>query len=69
MNAAIVLFSTDTLVKQSLLRNSPTNDSDRDGLSDELEVQLGFDPMNPDTDGDGKSDGDEVVSDSDPVRR
>ncbi len=65
----ILLFSTDTLVKQSLLRNSPTKDSDGDGLSDELEVQLGFDPMKPDTDGDGMSDGDEVVSDTDPVRR
>ena len=65
----VVLFSsTDTLVKQSLLRRSQTNDSDGDGLSDELEVQLGFDPMNPDTDGDGESDGDEVVivSESDP---
>ena len=68
---AAIFLSTDTLVKQSLLRHSPTKDSDGDGLSDELEVQLGLDPMNPDSDGDGLSDGDEFVSESesDPVRR
>jgi RHS repeat-associated protein len=35
-------------------------DSDGDGLSDELEQQLGTDPNNPDSDGDGLNDGDEV---------
>jgi outer membrane protein OmpA-like peptidoglycan-associated protein/opacity protein-like surface antigen len=35
-------------------------DSDRDGLSDELENSLGTDPNNPDTDGDGLLDGEEV---------
>ena len=35
-------------------------DRDKDGLSDDLEKRLGTDPNNPDTDGDGFSDGDEV---------
>jgi|GEM_PF-4311012 len=35
-------------------------DTDQDGLFDLIETQLGTDPMNPDTDGDGLKDGDEV---------
>ena len=35
-------------------------DSDRDGLTDDEELALGTDPNNPDTDGDGFSDGVEV---------
>ncbi len=35
-------------------------DSDRDGLSDEIEAQLGTDPSNPDTDGDKYPDGIEI---------
>jgi len=35
-------------------------DSDRDGLTDDQEIALGTDPNNPDTDGDGFSDGVEV---------
>lgn len=34
-------------------------DSDGDGLPDWLELQIGTDPFNPDTDGDGLSDGEE----------
>lgn len=45
---------------------SPTSspgsaDPDRDGLTNDQELQLGSDPNNPDTDGDGLSDKDEVV--------
>ena len=36
-------------------------DSDNDGLPDTQEAQLGTDPHNPDTDGDGLTDGDEVL--------
>lgn len=36
-------------------------DSDGDGLPDWMEAALGTDPFNPDTDGDGLSDGDEVL--------
>ncbi|MFA5061842.1 MAG: hypothetical protein WC526_01720 [Patescibacteria group bacterium] len=38
-----------------------TVDSDKDGLSDARETQIGTDPQNPDTDSDGLSDGDEVL--------
>lgn len=40
--------------------NQGSVDSDRDGLTDDQELQLGTDPRNPDTDGDQLSDGDEV---------
>ena len=36
-------------------------DSDGDGLSDEYELSIGTDPYNPDTDGDGLTDGEEVL--------
>lgn len=36
-------------------------DSDGDGLTDEYELSIGTDPFNPDTDGDGLGDGDEVL--------
>ncbi len=38
----------------------PMEDPDRDGLTNLQEFQLGTDPNNPDTDGDGLNDGDEV---------
>ncbi len=38
----------------------PSEDPDRDGLTNLQEFQLGTDPHNPDTDGDGLTDGDEV---------
>lgn len=44
-------------------------DKDLDGLSDEEEKKLGSDPNNPDTDGDGLLDGDEVkFYKSDPIK-
>ena len=42
-------------------------DSDGDLLLDEREAELGTDPNNPDTDGDGFSDGDEVANGFDPL--
>lgn len=38
-----------------------TRDSDEDGLSDMLEYWYGTNPLNPDTDGDGYLDGEEVI--------
>lgn len=38
----------------------PAQDTDGDGLVDDLEVALGTDPTDPDTDGDGLLDGEEV---------
>lgn len=37
------------------------SDQDHDGLTDAAEAVYGTDPKNPDTDGDGYSDGDEVL--------
>jgi hypothetical protein len=52
----------------SLLVKVEGIDSDGDGLSDyEEEHVYGTDPDNPDTDGDGKSDGDEVVAGTNPL--
>jgi len=44
-------------------------DSDGDGLDDQLEDAIGTDKDNPDTDGDGFSDGDEIKSDFSPRDR
>ena len=42
-------------------------DRDSDGLADEVEIDRGTDPHNPDTDGDGIKDGTEVSLDLDPL--
>lgn len=42
------------------------DDRDGDGVKDEIEVQIGTDPDNPDTDGDGRIDGVEVQLGSSP---
>lgn len=42
------------------LKVQSLKDTDQDGLLDVIEVQLGTDPKNPDTDGDGLKDSDEV---------
>ncbi|VAX28387.1 hypothetical protein MNBD_IGNAVI01-2808 [hydrothermal vent metagenome] len=41
-------------------KESCSKDSDEDGITDCDEEKLGLDPMNPDTDGDGLKDGDEM---------
>ena len=43
-----------------MVGNIPDVDSDNDGLLDKQEIELGTDPQNPDTDGDGCQDGAEV---------
>ncbi len=43
-------------------------DSDRDGLSDDLELQLGTDPQNIDSDNDGYADSVEVVNGYNPLK-
>ncbi len=50
----------------SLAARSST-DTDGDGLTNELELQIGTDPENPDTDGDGVPDGFEMAQGRDPL--
>jgi hypothetical protein len=42
-------------------------DSDEDGLSDDMEREIGTDPNNKDTDGDGYTDGDEIKKGYSPI--
>jgi hypothetical protein len=44
-----------------------TQDSDDDGLSDDMEAFYKTDKNNPDTDGDGYKDGEEVENGYDPA--
>ena len=46
---------------------TPQNDPDGDGIPSETESRLGTSPTNPDTDGDGSTDGDELKSYSNPL--
>ena len=46
---------------------TPQNDPDGDGIPSEIESSLGTSPTNPDTDGDGSTDGDELKSYSNPL--
>ena len=45
----------------TIVGESGSSDPDHDGLTNAEEKELGTDPHNPDTDGDGISDGDEVL--------
>lgn len=53
-------------VVQEILFTVYTDDADQDGLTDAVELLLGTDPDNPDTDGDGIRDGDELAFDGTP---
>ncbi len=59
----VVAFNRNALARSGQL----LVDSDGDGLSDEEELTLGTDPLNPDTDGDGLKDGIEVRAGTDPL--
>lgn len=48
--------------------NSASSDADQDGLEDYMESYYSADPNNPDTDGDGYKDGDEVRNGYDPAK-
>ncbi|MEE8311746.1 MAG: tandem-95 repeat protein, partial [Candidatus Binatia bacterium] len=55
------------LVRASLVVLQSGEDSDQDGLSDEDEIALGTNPLEPDTDGDGWPDGVEVNFGGEPL--
>jgi len=63
--------TTSTATTSTTTSTTPTSggaqDSDGDGLTDDLEASLGTDPDNADTDGDGISDSDELMLGTDPV--
>lgn len=46
-----------------------SDDTDRDGLSNQIELLLGTDPDNPDSDFDGLNDGDEIAAGTSPLAR
>jgi len=59
--------TNSTQVTFTTLSSDPGSDRDGDGISDLTEVNLyGTDPLNPDTDGDGMSDGFEAAHRMDP---
>ena len=74
--AQATLVETATLPAVEVTASAPTAtpatmvDSDGDRLSDDQEQSIGTNPENPDTDGDGLSDGDEVLTRAtDPLKK
>lgn len=59
--APIPTTSVQTQTNNDTILFGEQTDSDKDGLTDRRERELGTDPYKADTDGDGLSDGDEVL--------
>lgn len=66
--AGLLIFSFAVLSSASDDKKNIFNDKDQDGLSDEEEKNYGTDPDKKDTDGDGYSDGAEVLGGYDPLK-
>ncbi|MCH1554514.1 MAG: hypothetical protein L7S45_07985, partial [Luminiphilus sp.] len=81
LSAVNIGFGLNPLVEQSngviyqvdnvrwSLRAPNLSDSDRDGLTDQYEIDEGLDPFSADTDADGVSDPDELTRGTDPLNR
>ncbi len=61
--------TTDARSAKNGVLPSALNDTDRDGLKDFEETLWKTDPANPDTDGDGSTDGEEVQNDRNPLKK
>jgi len=57
------LFPTPVIISCDTNNAGPTCDIDNDGLTNKEEKDLGTDPKNPDTDGDGVKDGEDAKHD------
>ncbi len=70
-NSVVVVTPSPSSFPQSNLNSQqvadPTGDSDQDGLSNAAEALWSTDPNNPDTDGDGFKDGEEVGASHNPT--
>lgn len=51
---------SEPVVADTTTTNATAGDSDGDNYPDTQELEMGLDPYNPDTDGDGVADGDEI---------
>jgi len=67
MKKLIFLFIFLLFISASRVSAAEIVDSDKDGLSDDLELKLGTDPNNPDSDNDGYQDGEEVFNGYNPL--
>jgi hypothetical protein len=66
--AAVIFFGLFILYLASACGDGHVRDSDNDGLSDADEIQVYHtDPLNADTDGDDRNDGDEVLAGTNPL--
>lgn len=67
--AGLVISTPNLPQKETTNFNIPSAeiDSDQDGLSDAIETLYKTDPNNPDSDGDGYKDGDEIANGYDPL--
>lgn len=61
------LLAVDDIVVDDLEGSDTDKDSDKDGLNDAEETELGTDPQKPDTDGDGSNDKAEIDAGTDPL--